>query len=252
MDDIRTITIRPPNWVPVIVLLAVVIGGGFYVAGKKLETKDHTPTTISVSGEGKSTATPDIAELSFGVQVQRQADAKTAMDMLGKQMQAVFDAVKKAGVEEKDITTEQLSLNPAFDWKDGVQTPRGFDASQSLRVKIRAMDKVSAVLAAATVAGANQAGGVNFRVDDPEKARASARQEAIQQAQKKAQELAVQLGMTLGKLKGFSEGGGYSPPVMYARDAMAMESKSVDVAPTPLPPGEQEVQVQVSLTYELR
>lgn len=253
MNDLNTITVRPPNWAPLVIILAVVIGGGFYVAGKKMETKDHTPITISVSGEGKSTVAPDIAALSFGVQVQRQADAKTAMDMLGKQMKSVFEAVKKAGVDEKDITTEQLSLNPAFDWKDGQQIPRGFDASQSLRIKVRAMDTVSAVLAAATSAGANQAGGVNFIVDDPEKARANAREKAIAQAQAKAQVLAQQLGMHLGKLKSFSEGGGAVPPMPYARGVMALESKSMDaVTPTPLPAGEQEVMVEVAMTYELR
>ncbi len=247
----RTLQIQPPLWMPLVVLLAITIGGGFYVYGKKIEVKDIAPTLISVSGEGKSNAAPDIAELSFGIQIQRQPTAKAAMDRLGKGMTAILDAVKKAGVPEKDIRTEGLSLNPAYDWKDGTQVMRGFDASQSLRVKVRDLDIVSDVLAAATNAGANQAGGVSFIVDNPEKSRAEARQEAIDQAQAKAVLLARQLGMTLGKLKNFSEGGGYIPPVMYGRGAMAMESKAMDVAPTPLPAGEQEVQVQVTLTYEL-
>ncbi len=251
MDDTRTLQLQPPAWAPAILLLAVIIGGGFFVYGKKVETKDVAPTLISVSGEGKSTAAPDIAELSFGIQVQRQPTAKGAMDQLGKGMTSVFEAVKKAGVDEKDIKTESLALNPAYDWNEGKQIMRGFDASQSLRVKVRDLDKVSDILAAATNAGANQAGGVQFTVDDPEKARAEARQEAIEQAQAKAVVLAKQLGMKLGKMKNFSEGGGYVPPIMYSRDAMAME-KSAGVTPTPLPMGEEDVNVQVTLTYELR
>ena len=130
---------------------------------------------------------------------------------------------------------------------------RGFDASQSLRVKVRNLDTVSDVLAAATNAGANQAGSVSFVVDDPEKARAEARQEAIDQAKAKAQTLAMQLGMHLGKIKNFSEGGGSMPPMMYGRGAMmAMDAKTMEVAPTPLPAGEEEINVQVTLTYELR
>lgn len=254
MDDTRSITLRPPMWMPLVLLLAVVIGGAFYIYGKKLETKYGEPTMISVTGEGKSAATPDIAELSFGIQVQRQPTAKAAMDKLGKGMQSVFDAVKKAGVEEKDIKTESLALNPAYDWNEGKQIMRGFDASQSLRVKVRDLDTVSDVLAAATNAGANQAGSVSFVVDDPEQARAEARQEAIDQAQEKAEILADQLGMRLGKIKGFSEGGGYIPPMMYGRGGgMAMESKAMDmIAPTPLPPGEEEMTIQVTLTYELK
>ncbi len=251
MEDNRTITLRPPNWMPIVLIIAVLIGGGFFVAGKKIESADHTPTTISVSGEGKTTAVPDIAQLSFGVQVQRQATAKQAMDLLGKDMQKIFDAVKKSGVEEKDIKTEGLSLTPAYDWTDGKQVNKGFDASQSLRVKVRDMDKTSDVLAAATNAGANNVGGVSFTVDDPEKARAEARQKAIIQAQAKAKKLADQLGMKLGKLKSFSEGGGSEPRQMMVMGA-AMAAKSADVAETPIPAGEQEVNVTVNLTYELR
>lgn len=254
MNDLQTITVRPPNWMPVILLAAVIIGGVFYVGGKKLETKDHTPTMITVTGEGKTAAAPDIAELSFGITVQRQATAKGAMDLLGKGMNSVLEAVKQAGVDQKDIRTEALSLNPAYDWNEGRQIMRGFDAGQSLRVKVRDLGTVSDVLAAATSAGANQAGGVSFTVDDPEKARAEAREKAIAQAEEKAEVLARQLGMHLGKLKGFSEGGGYAPPMPYGRGgAVSMDAaQTMEVMPTPLPAGEQEVNVQVTLTYELR
>lgn len=242
-SDIR---IHPPVWA---LLIAVLLGGGFYVWGKTVETRDHTPTTISVSGEGKMSAAPDIAELDFGVQAEKQPTAKQAMQMLSKQMTAVLEAVKKAGVEEKDIATEQLSLNPAYDWQNGTQTLRGYAASQTLRVKVRDLDKTSDVLGAATAAGANQAGGVQFTMDDPEASRAQARAKAIAQSQEKAKTLAAQLGMTLGKVKSFSESGGASPPMLLR----AMEMKSAAVAPSapPIPAGEQETTVNVNLTYEL-
>lgn len=252
MDDVRTVQLQPIWWMPFVLLVAVAVGGGFYVHGKKLEGRVLPPPTISVTGEGKSAAMPDIAQLSFGVQIQRQPTAKAAMDQLGQRMQAILDAVKASGIEEKDITTESLSLSPAYDWNEGRQIMRGFDASQSLRVKVRDLDTVSEVLAAATNAGANQAGGVNFTVDDPEKSRAEARQKAIAQAQAKAQTLASQLGMTLGKLQNFNEGGGYSPPMPYAARGEVMGMGGADMTATPLPAGEQEVHVQVNLTYELK
>ena len=253
MDDTRTLSVQPPVWMPFVLLLAVVVGGLFYVHGKKVEVRDATPALITITGDGKAYAVPDIAELSFGVQIQRQSTAKQAMDMLAKDMEAVIAAVKKAGVDEKDIRTEGLSLQPAYDWNEGRQIARGFDASQSLRVKVRDMDSVSDVLAAAANGGANQVGGVNFVVDDPDTVQAQARQEAIDKAQEKAQMLAQQLGMHLGKVKNFSEGGGYTPPMPYGRGGvMMMEAKAMDVAAPPLPAGEQEVNIQVSITYELR
>ncbi len=248
----QTVTLRPPVWA---LLAAVAIGGLFYMWGKTIETKDRTPTFIAVSGEGRVFAAPDIADLSFGVQTGRQATAKQALAILKDRMNASLDAVKKAGIPEKDIRTESFWLNPVYDWTNGGQVFRGFEASQSLRVKVRDLDKVSGVLEAATGAGANQAGGVNFTIDEPETKRSEAREKAIAQAKEKAQAIANDLGMSLGAIKGFNEGGygGYPSPMM-ARDAYATggaeaANQAKDLS---LPAGEQEIVVNVSVNYELK
>jgi uncharacterized protein len=244
----KTLFLRPPIWLPI--AIALILGGSF-VMGKKIELRG-APSTISISGEGKVSAVPDIASLSFGVQTGRQKTAQSAMEMLSKNMNAVLDAVKNQGIAEKDIGTESLSLYPAYDWNDGKQTPRGFEASQSLRVKVRDLDKIGAVLSAATNAGANQAGGVSFTIDDPNALQAAAREKAIEDAKKKARILANDLGVSIGKLMGFSEGGGFPPTPMYARAEMmdrGMGGGGSD--PLPLPSGEQEVHVMVTLTYEI-
>jgi uncharacterized protein YggE len=234
-------------------LTAVAIGGCFYLAGKHIEYNDRSESAITVTGEGKVKASPDIASLSFGVSVQRAATSKAAMDQLTKQMTAVIDAVKKAGVTEKDFSTEQLALNPAYDWTNGNQVLRGYDASQMLRVKVRDLAKTSSILGAATAAGANQAYDVQFTIDEPEALRAQARQQAILDARRKAELLADQLDVDLGELKGYGEDtNGYTPPMMYARGgATADSAMAPEPAGTPLPAGEQEVRVNVSLTYEI-
>lgn len=251
-----TINVRPPVWA---LILAVAIGGAFYIAGKNIEADSSDPAehgSITVSGGGRVFTPPDIAQLSFGVQTGRQTSAGVAMEKLKTSMDKIIEAVKAAGVEEKDIQTESFYLNPSFDWNNGQQLPRGFEASQSLRVKVRDLDNVSEVLGAATNAGANQAGSVNFTVDNPEEKRAEARKEAIEEAKAKARELASQLGVSLGDITGFSEGYGGSPvpPMYYSRDAYGVggamdgaEQKAVQ-----LPAGEQEITVNVSITYEIK
>jgi uncharacterized protein YggE len=250
MAESTTVNVRPPVWA---LIVAVALGGGFYLAGKHIETDAvrHPPLVISVSGEGKVTGTPDIALLSFGVQTDRLPTADGATKDLGTRMQKVIASLKQQGIAEGDISTQSLSLYPVYDYSDGRTIPRGYQAGQSLSVKVRDTAKVGDVLSLAAASGANQIGGVSFTIDDPEALRDSARSEAIAQAKEKAQELAGQLGGTLGRMTGFSENsGGYYPPVMYARDAMA--GAVANEAKMEVPSGDQEVTVNVSLTYELR
>lgn len=253
MPSEQTINVRPPLWLPIV---AVVIGGVFYIAGKHLEKQPvESPNgMITVTGEGKSFVTPDIAEISFGMQTGQQKTAAAAMSKLTTNLNSIYDALQKAGIEKKDINTENFYLNPVYNYQTGTQVVQGYEASESLRVKVRDLDKVSDVVGAATAAGANQAGSVNFTVDDPEAKRAEARKDAIEQAQKKAEVLAQQLHVHLGEVKSFSEGyGGYTPPYpMMARDAMGIGGGGTKEQSLPLPAGEQTVNVTVNVTYEIR
>ncbi len=239
------------------ILLAVIIGGGFFVYGKHLDRSPApiAPGTITVTGEGKIAVTPDIAEMSFGVTTGVQTTAKVASDKVAADMAKILAAVKGLGVEDKDIDTESFYLNPVYDWTDGRQRLRGYEATQSLRVKVRDLKKVSDVLTAATDNGANQAGGVQFTLDDPEGKKDEARTEAIANAKKKAEDLAAQLGQRLGDVQSFNEnGGGWYPPVMYAREAYGVggaPTADMDKAMT-MPSGEQDLTVTVSITYELQ
>jgi uncharacterized protein YggE len=241
------------------ILVAVLIGGGFYVYGKHLDRSPTpvAPGTITVTGEGKIAVSPDLAEMSFGVTTGVQATAKAASDKVAADMAKILAAVKAAGVEDKDITTENFYLNPSYDYNDGRQRLRGYEATQSLRVKVRDLDAVGDVLTAATDNGANQAGGVSFTLEDPDAKKDEARTEAIADAKKKAEELAAQLGQELGDVQSFSEnGGGWYPPVYMARDAYGTGGASPESAMADgkavMPAGDQDLTVNVTITYELR
>lgn len=245
MDEQR-VFLRPPLWLP---FLVVALGGLFYISGKMIETENSPgQAVISVSGEGRVFVLPDIAEISVGVQTGRQPTADAAMQSLKEAMDGVIAALQEQGIEQNDIRTENFWLNPAYDWREGEQIPRGFEANQSLRVKVRNMDNVSAVIGAATAAGANQVGSVQFTVDDPDAKQAEAREQAIEEAREKAVKLADQLGVRLGDIVGFNEGFGGAVPPMYREGMGGMDMAQSSVA---LPPGEQEINVNVSITYEI-
>lgn len=250
MPDTTTVNLRPPLWLPIIV---VVIGGLFYLAGKNMEIQAprENPATVSVSADAKVSVSPDIAMASFGVQTGRQPTAKAAIEIVRKNMTAVLAAIKKNGVEDKDITTQSFWLSPVYDYTTSGQVPRGYEANQSLAVKIRDLDKIGQIIADTTAAGANQAGSISFSVDNPDEAKAKVRTEAIGKAKAKAQVLAQNLGMHLGRLTGFSEDGNYpEPPRPYMMKSMGMDT--AEQAPVPVPVGEQEIVSNVTLTYELR
>lgn len=246
--DSTTLNLRPPLWLPVLV---AVIAGGSYIAGKKVETR-LPPATITVSGESKAHAQPDIAQLQFGITTQRQKTAQDAVKMLSKDMTLVVDALKDLGIEDRDIATQSLNLRPSYDYLEGKRVNEGFEANQNLTVKVRDIDRISEVLDSAVRSGANQVGSVNFTIDDPDVLREQARAEAIEDAQERAQVLADQLGKTLGDLKGYHEGGGgHYPQPMMARMEMMGGGLDESYAP-PIPAGEEEIVVTVNLTYEVR
>ncbi len=248
-----TLTIRPPLWLPIVVVL---IAAGGYAYGQKISAdavraKDN-PAMIAVDGMGKASATPDVAVLSFGVDTGRQPTAKAAMNMLASKMDAVLAAVKAKGVKDSEIQLQYLSLNPDYDWTTGTQQLRGYRASQNVTVKVHDLDLPGDILAVATEGGANQIGGVEITIDNPDEAKAAAREEAIKNAKEKAEKLARQLGVHIVRMTSFSESGGPMPPVMYDK-TMMYESRGVGgaVAPAPIPTGDQEISVSVNISYEV-
>lgn len=250
--DQQVIRVQPPVG---LLLAAVALGGLFYLAGIHLSRMPApiAPGTITVTGEGKVSAAPDIAEMSFGVTTGVKSTSKEASTSIATDMNKVLAAVKAMGIDDKDIRTESFYLNPTYDWTDGRQRLRGYEATQSLRVKVRDLEKVGDVLTAATDAGANQAGGVSFTIEEPDAKQTEARTEAIADAKKKAEALAAQLGEGLGDVQSFNEnGGGYYPrPMVMAKEAYGVSADQA--APgMAMPAGEEDITVTVSITYELK
>jgi hypothetical protein len=209
-----------------------------------------SPVTISVSGEGKVTGKPDIADVSIGVQTDRLRTSELASADLAQTMEDVLAAVRKAGIADADIRTEQLWLTPVYDYTDGRTDMSGFQATQSLQVTVRDLTSIGTLLTAATEAGANQLGSVQMRIDDADALRAKARSEAIAEAKAKADVLAGELGMRVDELVGFTEGM-TSPYAMRAYEGKAMAGGMDDMATLELPAGSEDVFVTVSLTYRL-
>ncbi|MCE6950380.1 SIMPL domain-containing protein [Cereibacter sphaeroides] len=202
---------------------------------------------ITVTGEGTVAARPDMATISLGV-TSEAATAAEAMARNTENLGRVLDRLRGAGIEDRDLQTSGLSLNPNWTQSEDGAAPRitGYIASNMLTVRVRALDRLGAVLDQAVQDGANTLNGVSFGLADPEPALDEARKRAVARAQARARLLTEAAGVTLGPLVEISEGGGAFPPPMpmYREAAMA--------APVPMAEGEIETSAQVTLVYELK
>ena len=208
------------------------------------------PTGISVSGQGKVTAIPDVDIIRLGV----EATAKTvseARDQAATAMDAVINSLKANGVNAKDIQTQYLSIYPVKKWleNDQEEITVGYRVTNTVAAKVRKVGDAGLVIDSAVKAGGDliQVQGISFTIDDPTIYFSQARREAMADAKAKAQELATLAGVGLGRAIYISEGGGYVPTPIYETRTMA-----AGAAPsTPISPGELEISLSVQVLYAI-
>lgn len=212
------------------------------------------PQQISVTGEGKAYAKPDIALVNLGVHSEA-TKSQDAVDKNNTIMNDIIKAVKDLGIDEKDMKTTSYNLSPLHDYTQKGRVFKGYSLDQQLQVKIRNFEKISDVLDKASSLGANTIGDLQFTVDNPETARAEARAKAIEQAKEKAVSLFAQSGLKMGKLVNVYEGGfggcGYGGCTVPTYGMGRALDKTASVAPE-IQPGQSEINTTVTLTYWIK
>ena len=189
-------------------------------------TAGAAANTVTASGAGTTQAAPDTAEMSFGVTT-TSANAKTALDDASKTAEQIASAVKKQGIADEDIQTQDVSVYPQTVDQDGKQVITGYQASLSVRVKVRDIAKLGEVISAANAAGANNISGPTFTIDDPAPARAEAIDEAVADARKSAEAMAEAAGKSVGEVLSMSSSdAGLVPGAMYGAADVAGAAKS--------------------------
>lgn len=223
---------------------------------------------ITVSGEGKTSAAPDLATISFTVSADAGTAAAAQSAAAGKE-NAALAALKNLQIADKDIQTSSYNVYPKYsspqpciynevNTGSGVAIPPcapteskiiGYTASQTVTVKVHDVNAVGNVVSALGDAGISDLNGPNFTVENPDAVQSAARKDAIDQAHAKAEELAKELGVRLVRVVNYSEGGGgYPVPMAYGASSGVDKAETVPSVPT----GENEITVDVSITYEIR
>jgi uncharacterized protein YggE len=240
-------------WAKMPTRLLVLAAAGLTVAGlaacdapsRPAPTGDaNNVRQVTVVGSGKVQGTPDTVTVNAAIE-SIASDATSALNQTNERMSAVIDAVVQQGIDRKDVSTTQVNLAPQYG-DNSVIT--GYQASNSIAVKIRKIDAASPTITAIQTAGGNatRINSVNFSIEDDSQLVKDARSRAFNDAKDRAAQYAQLSGMDLGKVISITEAGATVPPPtpMPRFDAMAE-------AAVPLEPGQQTVGFSVTVVWEL-
>lgn len=211
-------------------------------------TQSIAGTRLDVSATGEVTRVPDLAIISAGV-VTRSSTATGAIQDAANRMERVRAELKRAGIDDRDIQTSNVSLNPEYRYENNLPPKLvGYNASNTVNVRFRDIRNAGKILDALVREGANQINGPNLTIEQPQAALDEARTRAVAFGRARAELYARSLGLRVVRVVSVSESGGYSvPPPM----PVMMEARA-QAADTKIDPGEQKLQVTLAMTFELQ
>lgn len=213
-------------------------------------TQTIAGTRLDINATGEVTRVPDLAVINAGV-VTRSTTAGGAIQQAATRMARVREALRQAGIADRDIQTSNISLEPQYTYANN-QPPKlnGYAATNQLSIRFRDIENTGKILDALVKEGANQISGPNLTIDKPEAALDEARAKAVAAARARADLYARSLGMRVVRVVSVSESGGsypVPPPMpMYAR------AEAAQAADSKIEAGEQKLQVNLAVTFELQ
>ena len=229
-------------------------------------------TLLSITAEGRSQRTPDLAVFSAGV-VSQGTTAAAAMADNSRQMESVMAALRRSGIAQRDIQTSAISLQPRYSDPEreaqiiARQTrqpyvppanpgpPRiiGYEARNNVQVRVRKLGEMGRVIDTLIASGANQVDGPSFTLDEQQEALDEARTLAVANGRARAELYARAAGLRVGRIISMSEGGGYYPvrEIFVTASRMSTPGAPPPPPPAPVAPGELTLGVSLSMQFEL-
>lgn len=207
---------------------------------------------IWVSGQGKVSGVPDIANLQLGIEAQ-EASVAAAQSQAAEAMDKVMTALADNDVAKKDIQTRYFNISRVTRWDDDTQREVviGYRVTNTVTARIRDIEKAGTIIDAVALAGGDltRIDSIYFSIDDPTPYQKEARDEAMADAKNKAEQLASLAGVKLGKPSYISES--FYVPSSYRYDVPMMEAGKSSAPSTIISPGEMDITLNVQVTYAI-
>ncbi|HHC08506.1 MAG TPA: DUF541 domain-containing protein, partial [Actinobacteria bacterium] len=158
-----------------------------------------TETGIVVTGTGEAAGTPDTLTVTLGVSVLR-GSVNEAITAAAERADALLDALRTAGVADRDLQTANYSIFPEYDYTGETQRLRGYRVTNTVVAKIRDLPRAGEILDAATRVAGDEVvvHGLSFSIEDDSALVVDARAKAFEEARAKAEQLASLAGVELG------------------------------------------------------
>jgi len=211
---------------------------------------------LSVRGEARLMVSPDQVMMVAGV-LSEGKQAKKALSDNSKAMQKVMDALSSLGLKEKEVSTQNFSVQPKWSsrprnadqsWRSQII---GYRVNNSVIVKTTQLELIGDMISRATQAGANQIQSVSFGLSNPREYRSNALAKAVANARADADVTAKAAGVSIKGIKSVHIDQAVSS-VERVEKAMVVRSSMADMASTPpISAGDITVRASVSVTYEL-
>ncbi|ALI99237.1 SIMPL domain-containing protein [Rufibacter tibetensis] len=206
--------------------LSLVFASAFlFFAAPAFAQQGQLPPLVSTSGLGEVKVQPDQLTFRVGVEI-REKTLEETRKVADQRTAALINYLKKNGIDDKHVQTENLSIFPIYSGQEyGQTTPQSFQASRTISVTLQKLDRFDALMAGLYKAGANRVDGITYETTQLKKHQEEARRKAVQDARQKAMMLASELGSKVGRPYQINESGNSGPrPVMYGKIALRGES----------------------------
>ena len=251
----KRFTRRHPAPIFTIVLALIVATMALWTSAAAQPTPIATDAlrTITVSGTGIVSTTPDTASVTLGIRSTNES-LKTAQDDVSRRLTGVTGTLTKAAIADEDIKTSQYSISPILehDRNGNYKGVKGYEVSVSLTVTIRDVDLLGTILDESVSAGVNDVWGISMYVDDTSEAAGQARSAAMADARTRAEQLALSEGLLITGVYSINETSAPDPKstrMEASRDYAADSVSSEEAMPVPISPGSTDIRVDVQVVY---
>lgn len=163
-----------------------------------------TPTTISVTGESRTVAAFESADISLVVVMQAE-QIKTFRQKFTKAREDIVAYLKSVGIADTDIHFQNYSVYPQYNYGMSPLSVTYFDGRQNLIFSLKDLSKMDEIISELANLGATEISPMSFNLKDKVQVHASLAEQALLVASQKAEAIAAARGKTLGKMINFNE-----------------------------------------------